>query len=228
MTGLEAAFAALVLAALTRWLNRVRKAVMFPWTAWRQSPDPAGVRQFDGLWAAEVDRLVEWLDQNAVQPSSSHQVEVNEHLTRVRNYLVRIPDEVFDLVRIEIQRGQAQGDPIKAVAERIDSILTATGSENWDTRARTIAVTEVNGASNAGWFAGAVKEQQQRGQLRKRWIATHDSHTRLDHREADGQEVALLSPFIVGTWPLLYPGDKNGPPDQVINCRCTAAVVEER
>lgn len=227
MTPLEAAFAALVLAALGRWLARVVKRVMFPWERWGQVPDPAGVRQEDPFWRDEVDGLVQWLDAHAAQPSLRSSAEVSNHIARVRNYLVRVPDDVFDLVRTEIQRGHDNGDSIPVIAERIQKVLEVSGSELWPNRAQTIAVTEVNGASNAGWFAGAVKQQQQLGgPMSKKWIATHDTHTRASHREADGQTVPLLSPFIVGTSPLLYPGDKAGPPEEIINCRCTAAIVE--
>lgn len=227
MTGLEAAFATLVLAAISHWLARIVRKVMFPWVKWSQAPDPQAILSEGEYWSGQVDTLVGWLDKNAVQATVSTQGEVKRHLDTVRNYLVRIPNETFALVRQEIQRGHDNGDPIREIAGRVQQILTVTGSQDWPGRAQTIAVTEVNGAANAGWFAAAVEEQQQTGRpMAKRWIATHDSHTRASHREADGQTVALLSPFIVGDWPLLYPGDKNGPPEEVINCRCTAAVVE--
>lgn len=229
MTGLEAAFAALVLAAFGRWLARVARRVMFPWQKWGQAPDPAGVRSEDDFWAAEVDTLISWLQEKAVgAPGFSTSGEVRRHLDAVRNFLVRVPDEVFEDIRRELIQGHNQGDSTKAIAQKIEGILNVSGSENWRNRAQTVAVTEVNGALNAGWFAGAVQQQAQLGQsLSKKWIATHDTHTRTDHRAADGQIVALLSPFIVGTSPLLYPGDKAGPPEEVINCRCTAAIVEE-
>lgn len=226
MTGLEAAFAALVLAAFGRWLKRVHRFVFRNGT---EQPSPDGVRFADDFWRGEIDTLVTWLERNAVGGEGfSTSSEVRSHLDRVRNLLVRIPDEVFEDVRRELIEGHDKGQSTKAIAQVIDQILDASGSEQWRNRAQTIAVTEVNGALNAGWFGGAVAQQAQLGQsLAKKWIATHDSHTRVDHRQADGQIVALLSPFIVGDSPLLYPGDKTGPPEQVINCRCTAAVVEE-
>jgi hypothetical protein len=228
VTGLEAAFAALVLAAFARWLARVVGHVMLPWKQRGQAPDPAGVRREDDFWRREVDTLVTWLQQEAVgAPGFSTSGEVRRHLDRVRNLLVRVPDEVFEDIRRELVQGHNQGDPTKTIADKVDRILDVSGSENWRNRAQTVAVTEVNGALNAGWFAGAVAQQTQLGEpLAKKWIATHDSHTRADHRQADGQTVPLLSPFIVGQSALLYPGDKSAPPEQIINCRCTAAVVE--
>lgn len=240
MTGLESAFAALVLAALTRWLAKVARKVMFPWTAWRQVPDPQAALSEQAMWQGEVDRLVTWLRLHAVTADRatgdlnrasttavSTSAEVTRHLDAVRNLLVRIPQEVFNQIRGEIVDGHRNGDETATIAARIDDILRATGSDNWPNRASVIAVTEVNGASNAGWFAAAQVHQNFAGQpLSKKWVASHDTHVRPTHREADGQTVPLGSPFIVGTWPLLYPGDKNGPADEVINCRCTAVTVE--
>lgn len=225
MTGLEAAFAALVLAAFIRWLKRVRRWVF---AAGREYPAPAGVHFEDGFWRQEVDTLVTWLEGHAVAGEGfSTASEVRSHLDRVRNLLVRIPDEVFEDIRRELIKGNDQGDSTQAIADKIDGILDVSESENWRNRAQTVAVTEVNGALNAGWFGGAVAQQTQLGQpLAKKWIATHDSHTRADHRQADGQIVPLLSPFIVGESALMYPGDKAGPPEQIINCRCSAAIVE--
>jgi hypothetical protein len=55
----------------------------------------------------------------------------------------------------------------------------------------------------------------------KRWQATGDDRTRPSHLEADGQQVPINEPFEVGGSALMHPGDPNGPPDLIINCRCT-------
>jgi SPP1 gp7 family putative phage head morphogenesis protein len=53
------------------------------------------------------------------------------------------------------------------------------------------------------------------------WLAVHDNRTRQDHRDVDGQVVEIGKTFNVGGFPMLYPGDPNGPPEETINCRCT-------
>lgn len=143
MTGLEAAFAALVLAAVGRWLKRVAVAVMLPWKQWGHAPDPVGVRQHDSFWRSEVDGLVDWLQDNAVGGEGvSASGEVRRHLDTVRNLLVRVPDEVFEDIRRELVQGHNQGDPVRAIADKVERILDVSGSENWRNRAQTIAVTE--------------------------------------------------------------------------------------
>jgi hypothetical protein len=54
----------------------------------------------------------------------------------------------------------------------------------------------------------------------KTWNAVGDDATRLDHMDADGQEVGLNGTFTVGGEDLLYPGDPAGSDEQTLNCRC--------
>lgn len=85
-----------------------------------------------------------------------------------------------------------------------------------EVRARTIARTETHGASQDSQFEVA----QSIGLNNKRWIATNDGRTRETHVEADGQEQDMHDPFTVGEDELMYPGDPDGVPEEVINCRC--------
>lgn len=52
----------------------------------------------------------------------------------------------------------------------------------------------------------------------KGWMATHDSRTRETHADIDGEFVDIDEEFSNG---LEYPGDPNGDPSEVYNCRCT-------
>jgi len=58
----------------------------------------------------------------------------------------------------------------------------------------------------------------------KRWDAIIDRVTRDSHRRIDGEIVALDKRFSNG---LLYPGDPEGPPEEVMNCRCTMQPVDK-
>jgi hypothetical protein len=42
-----------------------------------------------------------------------------------------------------------------------------------------------------------------------------------DYDGLDGQTVALDATFDVGEAQLQFPGDPDGPPEEVCNCRCT-------
>lgn len=238
LTPLEAAFYALVLAALTVWLSLVAARILRPFNLgafWSTIP----------AWSAEVSKLVAWLRGNAAPhgwerfDEDNPDVDLPEfpstdafivaHMARVANYLVRIPEEVYDAIVAEIADGQTDGDSIEEIAERIDNILRITGSENWPARARVISITEVNGSANAGWFAAALQTEEILGQrLNKEWLSASDTHVRPAHRDADGQRQPLRQPFRVGGELLMYPGDKSGSPENVINCRCAATTTEAR
>lgn len=88
-------------------------------------------------------------------------------------------------------------------------------------RSRLIARTEVIGAANAGAMANATEL----GATQKVWIAAIDSRTRDDHKKLDGKKVGLNEYFTVVdkdgvTRRMMQPGDKEGGPGQVCNCRC--------
>ena len=87
-------------------------------------------------------------------------------------------------------------------------------------RAARTAVTE---AENAGRQAAADELEKKGVIMGKRWIATHDSRTRDEHLEADGQIVENNKPFVVGGEELMFPGDKSLGASgwNLYNCRCT-------
>ena len=57
--------------------------------------------------------------------------------------------------------------------------------------------------------------------LKDVWIANLDEKTRIAHIMANGQEKNINDSFIVDGEYLEYPGDPNGSPGNVINCRCS-------
>lgn len=152
---------------------------------------------------------------------------MTRYLAEVRNRLVRIPDEVYDLVAAEVTRGANLGESIPDLTTRVDNVLSTTASERWPNRATVIARTETIGALNAGRsdaFSAVAEETDE--PLEKFWLATSDSRTRPTHRAAEGQRVPVGSRFTVGGFELAFPGDPTGPPQEVIQCRCTMLLVE--
>lgn len=149
------------------------------------------------------------------------------YLAQVRNRLVRIPEEVFDLVAHELATGINLGETIPELRDRIDMVLSTTRSERWPNRATVVARTETIGALNAGRAEAFKAVVEETGEVLERvWLATDDNRTRHTHQEADGQRVPLGSPFNVGGFELAFPGDPSGPPQEVIQCRCTMLLVE--
>jgi HK97 family phage portal protein len=79
-------------------------------------------------------------------------------------------------------------------------------------RSLTIARTETASAQNAASMEGYA----QSGVVEKKeWLAVQDDVTRDSHSMVDGDTVSLGGLFANG---LMFPGDPNGPPEEVINC----------
>ncbi|MCM6777920.1 phage head morphogenesis protein [Nocardia sp. CDC159] len=109
--------------------------------------------------------------------------------------------------------------------------LTVRPGTRWDHRADTVARTEATAAYNAAQQAAgrlahhiATTAGESVG-YEKMWMSLHDGRTRPTHTAADGQRVPLDAAFRVGAADLDYPGDPNGPPHEVVNCRCAVAVI---
>jgi hypothetical protein len=90
------------------------------------------------------------------------------------------------------------------------------GSAKWQSLAQGYART----LATSDFGQATLERLAAQGQPAKRWVAHHDSHCRQSHRDIDGTAVALHAAFVVGGFPLQFPGDPGGPPEETYNCRC--------
>lgn len=233
----ERRLAGVVGAALARWLDQARAVVMAPWVRLKMLPDPTAIFQVQGAWDTEVDSIMSvigqiamgaWSEASDVPPVSRHAFVMSQ-LAQTQNFLVHIPDEVYNLVFAEISDAVNEGETIAGVAERVDQVLAYTASPRWTNRARAIAQTETTRAYGAGTLAAGMEQSRLTGRiLQKRWDTEHDQRVRQSHRAVDGQVLDLGMPFYVDGYPLMFPGDPVGPPETVINCRCDLVITNER
>lgn len=232
----EAHLEGVVASALRRWLGRVRTMVMAPWRQFKIQPDPTAIYSSQTQWNDEVETILTtigqismnaWSQATDVPPVSRHSF-VMAQLAETQNFLVRIPDEVYNLVFAEITDGVNGGESKEQIAERVDRVLIYTESERWPNRAATIAQTETTRAYGAGTLAAGLEQSRVTGRLlRKRWDTERDARVRASHREVDGEVRDLGMPFYVDGVPLQFPGDPIGPPESVINCRCDLMIMNE-
>jgi hypothetical protein len=141
------------------------------------------------------------------------------------NYLTRARrDKRFDRL---VQRSIDEGKPLSQTD--IDRIVGRYSDRLLNLRGDNIARTETLGSLNEGMdeaLRQAVDEGLvSAGNVRRVWDATGDDRTREDHIAANGQEVGLDEPFIVGGAAMMHPGDFSAPVEQVINCRCVTRQV---
>jgi hypothetical protein len=239
---LERRLLALVLDWLTRFLKAALDAVLAVVRQFGIQPNPADVFTASPIWSEGVDRIVgeleivageardrEWrLIQGVADDIPGHvsgDTFVMSALATSRNLLVRIPDEVYQVVFAEITDGVNDGESVPELTARIERVLSVTGSERWPNRARVIAITEANRASNTGAFSAAMQAQNLEGEaLLKEWVATNDNRVRPTHENADRQRVPLMQPFVVGNSLLMYPGDPAGMAEEVVGCRCSMTI----
>jgi F like protein len=234
--GDENTLAGVVGAALQRWLGQARAVVMAPWRRHQMQPDPNGIYQVQSGWDGEVDTILTVIGRIAMGawsratdvPAVSRHSFIMSQLAQTQNFLVRIPDEVYNLVFAEITDTVNAGGSNEDVADRVDRVLEYSGSERWPNRARVIAQTEVTRAYGAGTLAAGFEQSRVTGRLlRKRWDTEHDRRVRESHRSVDGAVRDLAMPFYVDGFPLMFPGDPMGPPETVINCRCDLVILNE-
>jgi hypothetical protein len=219
--------------SMTGFLDRVRPAVA---PEGGERIDPSRVSDHVQFWTEAVDTEI-LPEVEGVLSTAWRRVTragdpptdpwVSSYLNQAGNRLKGVPDEVYGLIVAEVERGITEGRSLDRVTEDVQRLLTASGTDRWPNRARTVARTETIGAVNAGVFRAAQLEAEQRGDVApfKQWIATEDKLTRPSHAAADKQRTLLDQPFVVGGARLLYPGDPTGPAREVINCRCSLLPV---
>lgn len=211
------------------WLKEVRGAALSGLGTRWVTVDPVAAQSAAPRWAALlaefVERAVAWVVGRAYARvmgegyAFTSRPWVAQHLEEVTNHLVRVPDEVFNVMRRELDTGINAGESIPELAERIDKELLSSGAERWQNRAITIARTETLSAYNGGTEdAFSVFEEAFGIELEKVWLASMDHRTRDTHFEADGQRVPKDGVFVVGGFPGLYPGAPELPAHERINC----------
>ena len=107
-----------------------------------------------------------------------------------------------------------QGKSIKHMADDLQKRITTMSR---DSAIRT-ARTAVTGAQNAGRMDSYAVAEKMGIKLKKEWLATLDARTRHSHAMLDGEQVAQDKKFSNGC---RFPGDPQGPPWEIYNCRCT-------
>ncbi|UXE04386.1 capsid maturation protease [Mycobacterium phage Funsized] len=163
-------------------------------------------------------------------------IDADDHLRQTRDDFVakqrdavrRTPAAVRDRLAVAVRDATPPADAnspsIEVVIDRqraaVEAELTP-GSRTVRDTAR-VAGYQAAGVQNAAVIAAANTSEDE---LDKTWIATIDGKTRNTHFAADGQRAPLAGTFTVGGASLRFPGDPDGPPDEVVNCRCRVGVL---
>lgn len=143
-----------------------------------------------------------------------------EHPELLPNYPRRraldVPKEMRWLrekISSQVLHGILGGETIHKIASRMVDVVGM--DKNVAIRNARTAVTS---AENGGRMDTYDAAEAMGIRLQKEWIATHDTRTRESHGRIDGERVDKNAAFSNGC---RYPGDPNGAPEEVYNCRCT-------
>lgn len=174
--------------------------------------------------ALVVDGLLEiygLTERDQIPPVSNFYAD--EYLQQAHNRMVGVGENVWKGIKRELLAGMEAGEGISELSARLEDYARLS-----DSRARTVARTEVISSANAGSYLQMVAAGIEG--TTKEWLATDDHRTRTSHEHADDQAVPLLGEFqvemysageLTGTEPMEFPGDPVATPANVINCRCS-------
>ena len=143
--------------------------------------------------------------------------------TREGIFLQKVPQTVFDNLSQALRAGLAEGESIQELRLRVGQVFDVASSSS---KALTVARTETAAIMNGVRYEMFGLQ----GFTKIEWTTAGDEHVRPDH-VVFGAAGPVARGFnflsLVGkTGKLSSPGDSDGPPEQVINCRCTPIPVE--
>ena len=128
-------------------------------------------------------------------------------------------DHILRVLEKATQEGWSNDQIVKEILESPEARKEVRN------RARMIVRTETVRAANYGILKGADKYEYE---VEKEWLAVNDNRTRRTHRHGSGVDGERRSPDGRFSNGLRFPGDPEGPADQVVNCRCVLVMVAIR
>jgi SPP1 gp7 family putative phage head morphogenesis protein len=218
--------------AITRLLMAARVETLRRLESGNTRPDAVATVMFDvSRFALSFDRAMETQQKQALQLAGEQMLKelllddpftypaaaVLEFIKERKSNLKDVPQKTHDVVKAQLVEGIQNGETVAQLAARVRSAFNNLA----DVDANRIAMTETGSAYGAGRAQG----MRQAGVRWKQWLTSGDSNVRPAHAKANGQAVKVSDPFIVDNEELDFPGDTNGSPGNVINCRCVSIAV---
>lgn len=145
--------------------------------------------------------------------------EIKEEETPFDTLAINNAKDIVDL-RKQVNRqfitSIMNGEDVNKLIKRMQKITELKLSD-----ITRIARTQTTRIENLARLDAYKVVEKQGYKIVKQWVAVSDNRTRDAHKHADGQMVDMDEAFKVGGEKLMYPGDPNGSPENIINCRCT-------
>ena len=168
--------------------------------------------------ATEEDLIYESIFQNKLAALLA------ESGTKITTITSTSRSKILDIIRQVIDEGETEGIGIPEMTSRLYKQLGANLRGNGYARAKAIAQTEVISASNQ---AAEIAAQSTGYEYKRYWSTSGLTNIRETHifaeqysNEKGGLKQNEMFDMGDGTF-MKFPGDPNGTPENIINCRCT-------
>jgi len=119
----------------------------------------------------------------------------------------------------ELERVSGEGGDAEAIRRAVLAFR-----DRWSGWAARVATTESTRIASGAVLSSEAARQP--GAL-KEWVTSHDQKVRSSHRMIDGTRVAVGGLFSFPEGQLAYPGDPNGPLEEILGCRCGIRIVQK-
>ena len=179
-----------------------------------------GVNGYNTVWytlenAHNMTLMMPIIDENYIKAIMANPVAGKTLSARLYEHRDQLAQRTIDAVG----RGFLMGYGYAKIAGEIAALTEATYR-----RALVIARTEAGRVRSIATQKGYENAEDLGVKMEKRWLATLDMRTRLDHAELDGQTVPVKGQFIIegmtAYGPRLF-----GSAAEDINCRCTTIAI---
>ncbi len=141
----------------------------------------------------------------------------------IKQHVAKRVKEVDDTTKEHIKRAIERGREASASVAEIAREIRDTSGTISNTRAHVISRTETHTSANVGAMSAAEAFDTK---IQKEWVSSGDDRTRDEHREAEQQgPIDMDETFTVGGEQLRFPGDPEGSPENIINCRCAVVFI---
>lgn len=124
--------------------------------------------------------------------------------------------DIFLSLRESLKNAIGANMTLSNMNELVSKLINNNGIQ-----ARKIARTESLRTANVGMYAATYDNNDVKGY---KWVTIMDSVTRHSHSAIDGEVILKDEYFSNG---LRFPLDPNGPPEEVINCRCVVIPMQK-
>lgn len=147
-------------------------------------------------------------------------VGTSEYAERIKTITNTTKDRINTVIREVMTESELGGYGIDKIRQTLTDQIGSSIRGNVRARAKAIAQTEMISASNQ---ASTYAADSTGLEYRKYWSTSHLQGIRPTHIMAEQDSIRRGGlrkdePFANG---LMFPGDPAGPPEEVVNCRCT-------